>query len=52
MKDLEKSVVGNQDAYSSLKSKLESLPEKVVVVGSHTQIDNRKEKVSSLQIFS
>ncbi|KAJ6680180.1 AAA ATPASE putative-RELATED [Salix purpurea] len=44
VKDLEKSVVGNQDAYSSLKSKLESLPEKVVVVGSHTQIDNRKEK--------
>ncbi|KAJ6972964.1 hypothetical protein NC653_033333 [Populus alba x Populus x berolinensis] len=44
VKDLEKSVVGNQDAYSSLRSKLDSLPEKVVVVGSHTQIDNRKEK--------
>ncbi|CAK7348291.1 unnamed protein product [Dovyalis caffra] len=44
VKDLEKSVVGNQDAYVSLKSKLESLPEKVIVIGSHTQIDNRKEK--------
>ncbi|KAH8517355.1 hypothetical protein H0E87_005335 [Populus deltoides] len=44
LKDLEKSVVGNQDAYTSLKSKLENLPEKVIVMGSHTQIDNRKEK--------
>ncbi|KAJ6404212.1 hypothetical protein OIU84_012402 [Salix udensis] len=44
LKDLEKSVVGNQDAYTSLKSKLENLPDKVIVMGSHTQIDNRKEK--------
>ncbi|XP_061969080.1 uncharacterized protein LOC133692275 isoform X5 [Populus nigra] len=44
LKDLEKSVVGNQDVYTSLKSKLENLPEKVIVMGSHTQIDNRKEK--------
>ena len=51
MKDLEKSVLGNQDAYSSLKTKLENLPDKVIVMGSHTQIDNRKEKVIHWQIF-
>jgi hypothetical protein len=51
LKDLEKSLVGNQDAYTSLKSKLENLPEKVIVMGSHTQIDNRKEKVILWQIF-
>ncbi|KAF9688088.1 hypothetical protein SADUNF_Sadunf02G0160800 [Salix dunnii] len=44
LKDLEKSVLGNQDAYTSLKTKLENLPDKVIVMGSHTQIDNRKEK--------
>lgn len=45
VKDMEKSMVGNGDAYSVLKSKLENLPSNVVVIGSHTQMDNRKEKV-------
>ncbi|XP_050363356.1 uncharacterized protein LOC126782190 [Argentina anserina] len=40
IKDVEKAMVGNSDA----KSKLESLPENVVIIGSHTQLDNRKEK--------
>ncbi|KAJ8749618.1 hypothetical protein K2173_026267 [Erythroxylum novogranatense] len=44
LKDIEKSVVGNQDAYSGLKSKIETLPDRVIVIGSHTQMDNRKEK--------
>ncbi|KAJ0113143.1 hypothetical protein Patl1_01019 [Pistacia atlantica] len=44
VKDMEKSMVGNGDAYSVLKSKLENLPSNVVVIGSHTQMDNRKEK--------
>lgn len=44
VKDIEKSMVGNQDAYSALKSKLDNLPDRIIVIGSHTQMDNRKEK--------
>ncbi|PSS14671.1 Spastin like [Actinidia chinensis var. chinensis] len=44
LKDIEKSMAGNPEAYAALKSKLENLPENVVVIASHTQMDNRKEK--------
>lgn len=44
IKDIEKSMVGNSEAYSAFKSKLENVPENVVVIASHTQMDNRKEK--------
>ncbi|XWS46676.1 hypothetical protein CRYUN_Cryun14cG0088200 [Craigia yunnanensis] len=44
VKDIEKSMAGNTDVYASLKSKVENLPANVVVIGSHTQMDNRKEK--------
>ncbi|KAJ6869202.1 hypothetical protein NC651_034074 [Populus alba x Populus x berolinensis] len=44
MKDAEKSIIGNSDSYSTFKSRLEKLPDSVVVIGSHTQNDNRKEK--------
>ncbi|XP_031475405.1 uncharacterized protein LOC116247374 isoform X2 [Nymphaea colorata] len=44
MKDVEKSIAGNTESYAAFKSKLETLPDNVVVVGSHTQLDNRKEK--------
>ncbi|KAF5730943.1 hypothetical protein HS088_TW19G00545 [Tripterygium wilfordii] len=44
MKDAEKCIVGNSDSYSTFKSKVEKLPDNVVVIGSHTQSDNRKEK--------
>uniref|UniRef100_A0A7N0UTJ5 AAA+ ATPase domain-containing protein n=1 Tax=Kalanchoe fedtschenkoi TaxID=63787 RepID=A0A7N0UTJ5_KALFE len=44
MKDAEKSIVGNTESYNTFKSKLEKLPDNVVVIGSHTQNDNRKEK--------
>ncbi|PON96572.1 Spastin [Trema orientale] len=44
VKDIEKAMVGNSDAYTILKNKLENLPENVVVIGSHTQLDSRKEK--------
>ncbi|XP_039059321.1 uncharacterized protein LOC120203025 isoform X2 [Hibiscus syriacus] len=44
MKDAEKSLAGNTDAYSTFKSKLEKLPDNVIVIGSHTHTDNRKEK--------
>ncbi|KAK6911583.1 AAA ATPase, AAA+ lid domain [Dillenia turbinata] len=44
LKDVEKLLSGNLEAYSAFKCKLENLPENVVVVGSHTQADNRKEK--------
>jgi hypothetical protein len=47
VKDVEKVLVGNSDAFVVLRSKLESLPENVVIIGSHTQLDNRKEKVRS-----
>ncbi|XP_054805925.1 uncharacterized protein LOC129308665 isoform X3 [Prosopis cineraria] len=43
MKDAEKSIVGNGDPYS-FKSRLEKLPDNVVVIGSHTHTDSRKEK--------
>ncbi|KAK7350698.1 hypothetical protein VNO77_09580 [Canavalia gladiata] len=43
MKDAEKSIVGNGDPYS-FKSRLENLPDNVVVIGSHTHTDSRKEK--------
>ncbi|KAJ4838488.1 hypothetical protein Tsubulata_021088 [Turnera subulata] len=46
MKDAEKSIVGNSDSYSAFKSRLEKLPDNVVVIGSHTQTDSRKEKDS------
>lgn len=39
-------MVGNAEAYVAFKAKLETLPENVVVIASHTQTDNRKEKVS------
>lgn len=45
VKDIEKSLAGNNDAYGALKSKVENLPSNVVVIGSHTQLDSRKEKV-------
>ncbi|KAJ8527276.1 hypothetical protein K7X08_029753 [Anisodus acutangulus] len=44
VKDIEKSMVGNPEAYAAFKIKLEHLPENVVVIASHTQTDNRKEK--------
>ncbi|XP_022770915.1 uncharacterized protein LOC111314128 isoform X2 [Durio zibethinus] len=44
LKDIEKSMAGNTDVYTSLKSKVENLPANVIVIGSHTQMDNRKEK--------
>ncbi|XP_073054232.1 uncharacterized protein [Primulina eburnea] len=43
VKDIEKSVVGSSAAYALLKTKLENLPENLVVIASHTQTDNRKE---------
>ncbi|XP_059644687.1 uncharacterized protein LOC132286377 isoform X2 [Cornus florida] len=44
MKDPEKSIVGNSESYSTYKSRLEKLPDNVVIIGSHTHTDNRKEK--------
>ncbi|XP_031485142.1 uncharacterized protein LOC116254140 isoform X1 [Nymphaea colorata] len=44
LKDVEKSLVVNSDSCTYLKNKLERLPDNVVVIGSHTQADSRKEK--------
>ncbi|XP_022738971.1 uncharacterized protein LOC111291460 isoform X5 [Durio zibethinus] len=44
MKDAEKSLAGNTDSYSTFKSRLEQLPDNVIVICSHTHTDNRKEK--------
>ncbi|GKE14622.1 hypothetical protein Tco_1422199, partial [Tanacetum coccineum] len=44
VKDIEKSMLGNTDAYGSFKSKLESLPGNVVVIASHTQKSQGKSK--------
>lgn len=45
IKDVEKCTVGNLDLYPTFKSNLERLPDNVVVIGSQTQTDSRKEKV-------
>lgn len=45
LKDIEKSFTGVTESLSSLRSKLELLPSGVLVIGSHTQMDSRKEKV-------
>ena len=50
MKDAEKSLVGNLDSYSTFKSRLEKLPDNVIVIGSHTHTDNRKEKVIPINV--
>ncbi|XP_051180277.1 uncharacterized protein [Lolium perenne] len=44
LKDIEKSFTGITESFSSLKSKLELLPPGVLIIGSHTQMDSRKEK--------
>ncbi|KAG1365229.1 putative ATPase family AAA domain-containing protein 1 [Cocos nucifera] len=44
IKDIEKSMAGGTETYLTLKSKLELMPAGVLIIGSHTQIDNRKEK--------
>ena len=45
LKDIEKSMVGSAE-YLTLKGKFDSLPTGLLVIGSHTQVDNRKEKVT------
>ncbi|GJY53029.1 ATPase [Tanacetum coccineum] len=49
VKDIEKSILGNTEAYGSIKSKLESLPENVVVIASHTQ--KSQGKISSRRVI-
>ncbi|XP_047336733.1 uncharacterized protein LOC124940274 isoform X3 [Impatiens glandulifera] len=44
LRDIEKPMAGNADAYAALKLKLDNLPDNVVVIVSHTQADSRKEK--------
>ncbi|ONM27369.1 AAA-type ATPase family protein [Zea mays] len=44
LKDVEKSFTGVTESLSSLRSKFESLPSGVLIIGSHTQMDSRKEK--------
>ncbi|KAA8540688.1 hypothetical protein F0562_024393 [Nyssa sinensis] len=45
MKDAEKSIIGNSESYSTFRSRLEKLPDNIVVIGSHTHTDSRKEKL-------
>uniref|UniRef100_A0A3B6JIX5 Uncharacterized protein n=1 Tax=Triticum aestivum TaxID=4565 RepID=A0A3B6JIX5_WHEAT len=44
LKDVEKSFTGITESFSSLRNKLELLPPGVLIIGSHTQMDSRKEK--------
>ncbi|AQK82697.1 hypothetical protein ZEAMMB73_Zm00001d037038 [Zea mays] len=48
LKDVEKSFIGVTESLSSLRSKFESLPSGVLIIGSHTQMDSRKEKDEAL----
>lgn len=45
LKDIEKSMSGSTDSYATLKNKLELMPQGVLIIGLHSQVDNRKEKV-------
>ncbi|XP_030543318.1 uncharacterized protein LOC115750242 isoform X2 [Rhodamnia argentea] len=47
VKDVEKAVVASQDASLVFRGKLENLPANVVIIGSHIQMDSRKEKSHS-----
>nr|XP_043640008.1 uncharacterized protein LOC122611104 [Erigeron canadensis] len=51
MKDAEKSIVGSSESYATFKIWLEELPDNVVVMGSQTQADSRKEKSHSSGLF-
>ncbi|KAL0441932.1 UNVERIFIED_CONTAM: Spastin [Sesamum radiatum] len=44
IKDAEKFMAGNSESYAIFKNKLEKLPDNVVIIGSHTLTDSRKEK--------
>ncbi|KAL9247172.1 hypothetical protein vseg_020632 [Gypsophila vaccaria] len=44
LKDMEKCMAGNPEAYYELKNKFDNLPDNLVVIASHTQADSRKEK--------
>ncbi|XP_071693882.1 uncharacterized protein [Rutidosis leptorrhynchoides] len=44
LKDAEKSIVGSSESYATFKVWLEKLPDNVVVIGSQTLTDTRKEK--------
>ncbi|KAL3812591.1 hypothetical protein ACJIZ3_013859 [Penstemon smallii] len=44
MKDIEKFIAGNSESYAIFKNKFEKLPDNVVIIGSHSQSDSRKEK--------
>ncbi|KAK9726290.1 hypothetical protein RND81_05G204300 [Saponaria officinalis] len=44
LKDMEKCIAANPDAFPELKRKLENMPDNLVVIASHTQADCRKEK--------
>ncbi|KAK3041487.1 hypothetical protein RJ639_000464 [Escallonia herrerae] len=44
VKDIEKSMLGNPEAYATFKNRLENLPGNVVIISSHAQMDSRKEK--------
>ncbi|XXG79265.1 hypothetical protein AAC387_Pa09g0372 [Persea americana] len=46
LKDIEKSLLGNGEAYTAFKGKLENLPEGMVVIGSYIHADNRREKLN------
>jgi hypothetical protein len=48
LKNVEKSFIGVTESLSSWRSKFESLPSGVLIIGSHTHMDSRKEKVHAL----
>ncbi|KAI3864546.1 hypothetical protein MKX03_017003 [Papaver bracteatum] len=47
LKDIEKSLGANSEAYTTLKHKLGNLPDNVIVIGSHTQMNNTAQKSHS-----
>ncbi|XP_041993023.1 uncharacterized protein LOC121743737 isoform X1 [Salvia splendens] len=51
-KDIEKLVIRNLEAFKAFKMKLEALPENVVAIASHTQMDTPKAKPPPLVLLA
>ncbi|KAF3680431.1 putative MORC family CW-type zinc finger protein 3-like [Capsicum annuum] len=48
MKDAEKTMAGNSVSYSTYKSRLEKIPDNIMIIRSHTHTDDHKEEDEAL----
>ncbi|KAF3680569.1 putative elongation factor 1-delta-like [Capsicum annuum] len=52
MKDAEKMMAGNSVSYSTYKSRLEKIPDNIVIIGSHTHTDDHEESQPGGSLFT